>query len=166
MLITTIFSFFHNIFNPSGTNPIINPRTTSNLMKNGKKFTKFVENIVGKGEIPERVCRRQFQIWWKWQKVLQMGKKTLWEKEKLLITSNFSFSHSVFKRLVPHTRKIQGLFGKGLNNFICHLQILQIRTSIQARLLVKGVWLPGISSYFILYLNSTSILNSFPHDKI
>ena len=28
------------------------------------------------------------------------GQKTLWEKEKLLITSNFSFSQSVFKRLV------------------------------------------------------------------
>ena len=23
----------------------------------------------------ERVCRRQFQIWWKWQKVIQMGRK-------------------------------------------------------------------------------------------
>ena len=30
-----------------------------------------------------RVCRRSFL-------------KTLWEKEKLLVTSNFSFSHSVF----------------------------------------------------------------------
>ena len=40
--------------------------------------------------------------------------KTLWEKEKLLVTSNFSFSHSVFKRLVLQTRKNQGLFGKGL----------------------------------------------------
>ena len=40
--------------------------------------------------------------------------KTLWEKEKLLITSNFSFSHSVFKRLVQQTSKNQGLFGKGL----------------------------------------------------
>ena len=40
--------------------------------------------------------------------------KTLWEKEKLLITSNFSFSHSVFKRLKVQTRKNQGLFGKGL----------------------------------------------------
>ena len=43
------------------------------------------------------------------------GQKTLLEKEKLLITSNFSFSHSVFKRLVLQTRKNQGLFGKGLN---------------------------------------------------
>ena len=42
------------------------------------------------------------------------GYKTLWEKEKLLITSNFSFSHGVFKRLVLQTRKNQGLFGKGL----------------------------------------------------
>ena len=40
--------------------------------------------------------------------------KTLWEKEKLLVTSNFSFSHCVFKRLVLQTCKNQGLFGKGL----------------------------------------------------
>ena len=46
----------------------------------------------------ERVCRQQFQIWWKWQKV----------------TSNFFFSHSVFKRLVLQTCKNQGLFGKVL----------------------------------------------------
>ena len=42
------------------------------------------------------------------------GLKTLWEKEKLLVTSNFSFSRSVFKRLVLQTLKNQGLFGKGL----------------------------------------------------
>ena len=43
------------------------------------------------------------------------GLKTLWEKEKLLVTSNFSFTHSVFKRLVLQTCKNQGLFGKGLS---------------------------------------------------
>ena len=43
-------------------------------------------------------------------------KKTKWEKEKLLVTSNFSFSHFVFKRLVLQTRNKQGLFGKGLNH--------------------------------------------------
>ena len=46
----------------------------------------------------------------------QKEKKTLWEKEKLLVTRNFSFPHSVFKRLVLQTRKNQGLFGKGLKN--------------------------------------------------
>ena len=36
-------------------------------------------------------------------------------KEKLLVTSNFSFSHSVFKIFVLETRNNQGLFGKGLS---------------------------------------------------
>ena len=40
--------------------------------------------------------------------------KTLWEMETLLVTSNFSFSPSVFKRPVLQTRENQGLFGKGL----------------------------------------------------
>ena len=42
--------------------------------------------------------------------------KTVWDKEKLLITSNFPLSHSVFKSLVLQTRKKQGLFGKGLKD--------------------------------------------------
>ena len=35
--------------------------------------------------------------------------------EKLLVMSNFSFSHSVFKTPVQQIHKNQGLFGKGLN---------------------------------------------------
>ena len=42
------------------------------------------------------------------------GYKTLWKKEKLLVTSNFSFSHGVFKRLLLQTHENQGLFGKWL----------------------------------------------------
>ena len=42
------------------------------------------------------------------------GKKTLWEKEKLLVTSNFSFSHSVFKRLVSQGSQKVSLCGNGL----------------------------------------------------
>ena len=38
----------------------------------------------------------------------------LWVKEKLMVTSNFSFSHNVFKRLVLQTCKNQGFLGKGL----------------------------------------------------
>ena len=43
------------------------------------------------------------------------GKKTLLQKEKLFVTSNFSCSHNVFKRVLLHTCKNQSLFGKGLN---------------------------------------------------
>ena len=46
-----------------------------------------------------------------------MGRKHCGKKEKLLVTSNFSFSNSVFKRLELQTRKNQGLFGKGLRAF-------------------------------------------------
>ena len=55
----------------------------------------------------------------------------MWEKEKLLITSNFSFSHSVFKRLVSQGRQKVSLYGNGLNQFYAslsrkHLQIYRI----------------------------------------
>ena len=44
----------------------------------------------------------------------------MWEKEKLLLTSNLSFSHVVFIKLVRQIRKSQGLFGKGLKTLVCH----------------------------------------------
>ena len=47
-------------------------------------------------------------------KEFSKGLKTVWEKEKLLVTSNFSFSHCVFTRFVQQTRKSKGLFGKWL----------------------------------------------------
>ena len=52
--------------------------------------------------------------WMKTVEISPEGWKSLWEKEKLLVTSNFSFSHGVFKRLVLQTCKNQGLFGKRL----------------------------------------------------
>ena len=51
----------------------------------------------------ERVWRRQFQIWWKRQKVFQMGRKHCGKRRNCSLTSNFSFSHSVFERLVLQT---------------------------------------------------------------
>ena len=37
------------------------------------------------------------------------GLKTLWEKEKLLVTSNFSFSRSVFKNTFTADKLKEGL---------------------------------------------------------
>ena len=62
----------------------------------------------------ERVCRRQLKVSRKGQKVLKYDRKHCWEKKKLLVTSNFSFSLSVFKGFVLKIRKIKGLFGKWL----------------------------------------------------
>ena len=58
----------------------------------------------------ERVCRRQFQIWRKWQKVIKTGRKHCGKRR------NFSFSHSVFKRLVSQGRQKASLCGNGLSN--------------------------------------------------
>ena len=69
--------------------------------------------------------------------------KTLWEKEKLLVTSNFSFSHSVFYPLrelsvISSNLKLSSAnsfnleeskmlsFGKGLNICMMHSQIFDI----------------------------------------
>ena len=63
------------------------------------------------------------------QKGLQMGRKHC-EKEKLLISSNFSFSHSVFKRLILQTQKKRACFtlhnkGEGVycNRHAVHLSV-------------------------------------------
>ena len=53
----------------------------SKIHESGRNVSKWVDNTVGEREIA-----------------------------RLLVTSNFSFSHSVFKRLVLQTRKNQGLF--------------------------------------------------------
>ena len=44
------------------------------------------------------------------RKFSKRKKKTQWEKEKLLVTSNFFFSYSVFKKLSLQTR--EGLKGR------------------------------------------------------
>ena len=46
--------------------------------------------------------------------------KTLWEKGKMLVTSIFSFSHNVFKRLLFQGREKSGLFGKELTKLGIH----------------------------------------------
>ena len=69
----------------------------------------------------ERVCRRQFSNLTKMEESHPNRWKTLREKEKLLITSNFSFSHSVFKRLVSQRRQKVSLSGNALKLFSCRL---------------------------------------------
>ena len=71
--------------------------------------------------------------------------KTLWEKEKLLIMSNFFFSHSVFKRLLLQTRKTQASFVKGLKCRI--VTVVNVKYSNMYFKLPKGCvplgWLSG-----------------------
>ena len=63
----------------------------------------------------------------------------LWEKEKLLVTSNFSFPHSVVKRLELQTSKNQGFYGKGstLSQTSPCLYVLQVFENICKMVIMK-----------------------------
>ena len=59
----------------------------------------------------ERVCRRQFQGWWKWLKVFQMDRKHCGKRRNCSLRAISPFP-TVFSSLVLQTRKNKGLFGK------------------------------------------------------
>ena len=46
----------------------------------------------------ERVCRQQFQIWWKWQKVIQMGRKHCGEKGEIARYEQFLIFPRCFQK--------------------------------------------------------------------
>ena len=86
--------------------------------------------------------------------------KTLCAEEKLLVTSNFSFSHSVFNSLVLQTCENQGLFGKRLtlpNDKILDWTKLKALADDKINMIekMKTLWekekMLVTSIYFILY---------------
>ena len=50
----------------------------------------------------------------------------MWEMEKLLVTSNFSFSHNVFKTCLVLMRQNEYLWSKGLKTRACLVKSLAI----------------------------------------
>ena len=112
----------------------------------------------------ERLCRRQFQIWWAWMRALQAGRKHCGKRR------NFSFSHSVFKRRALQPRKKQGLFGKGLNESVCRRQVkcdskiwnspLHGKKALweKEKILVTNIfsfWYNVFKSFFFLWIDKT-----------
>ena len=67
----------------------------------------------------ERVCRWQFQIWWKWKKVIQPSRKHCGKRRNCSWRAISPFP-SVFKRLVSQRRQKVSLCGNGLK---CYLPV-------------------------------------------
>ena len=65
-----------------------------------------------------------------------MRRKHCGKRRNCSLRANFSFSHSVFKRLVLQTHKNQGLFGKGINS-------LHAKKALVVKCLLKTHWETG-----------------------
>ena len=78
-----------------------------------KNVLKHAENLLlAKSTDPGQPARIE-QVCLKMAELSLNRLKTLWEKEKLIVTRNFSFSISVFERIVLQTRKTRACSGKG-----------------------------------------------------
>ena len=92
MLVTNIFAFPHNVF--------------KRLLGSWKSFSKL-QNL-DYSRLKE-FAEDNFKFYGNGVK-FSIRVETFREKEKLLVTSKFFFSHKVFIRLVLQTRKNMGLF--------------------------------------------------------
>ena len=118
----------------------------------------------------ERICRRQFQIWQKWHKVIQMGRKH-WEKEKLLV---LLFPQCFQKVCFPGASKgvivwewVKRLKGKGIIKILWKKENLLVTTKQLFFPLSHQLFHPSngkflsISHWFVIY----SSYQFWPHLK-
>ena len=61
----------------------------------------------------ERVCRRQFWTWWKWQKVCQMGRKHCGKRRNCLLRAISPFPTEFSKDFYCRHIKTRACLGKG-----------------------------------------------------
>ena len=82
---------------------------TQRIILASSKLTEFADDNFRFDETDEKFFKRVEKT-----VGLQKGRKNCGKKEKLLVTSNFSFSHKVFEL---QARKNKALFGKGIKAF-------------------------------------------------
>ena len=96
----------------------------------------------------------EFQIWWKWYKVLQMGRKKL-EKREIARYEQFIVFPQVFKILLLQTHKTRAYLGKVLKIFLDYFKIVQfilLQTKIYTADIVFSLSL-SLSLSLYLYLS-------------
>ena len=71
-------------------------------------------------------------------------------KGEIAQKSNFSFSHSVFKRLVPQTSKNQGLFWKGLKKGLLSFLDLLCEKDLSGLYQGSGLWFCVLETWCVM----------------
>ena len=124
MLVTSIFSFFPNVFKGFFYTGLLKILIVQLRVKNA--FYSLVSNwfvflTLFKHQNLVSSKLKAFaddnnEFYENSRKLSKRAENTEGKVEKMLVISNFYFFHSVFKRLVMQTRKNQGLLGKGLKD--------------------------------------------------
>ena len=99
----------------------------------------------------------------------------MWEKKKLLVTSNFFFSHNVFKSCLLLMRQNEYLWSKGIRTFGSHLKYssknvcrtypqikLSGKSSYSYDLNCKPLYLHSYSNYWTV-TKCRCLINPFPN---
>ena len=118
---TSNFSFSSNVFKRL----LSQRRQKVSLCGNELAFPK--QQILDPSKLKE-FADNNFKFDENGRKLSKWLENTVGKGEIVHATSNFSFPHCVFERLVLQTRKNQGLFGKGL----MHLQKVSTQISLQS----------------------------------
>ena len=105
ILLTSIFSSSHNIFQ--------NLQGVENSGFCGNGLTHYQTTNFRLFQT-ERVCRRQFQIWQKWQKVIQTGRKHCGKRRNCSLQAISPFPTVFSKGLFPRGLQKASLCGNGL----------------------------------------------------
>ena len=93
MVVTSIFSFSHNFFSKS-----------LKVIMVGNELTHYQMTIFRHFRI-ERLCRRPFQIWRKWQKVIQTGRKHCGKGRNCSLRAISPFPTVFSKGLFPRVKR-------------------------------------------------------------
>ena len=101
----------------------------------------------------ERVCRRQFQIWWKWQKVFQTGRKHCGKRRNCSLWAIFPFPTVFSKGLFPRGVIVWEWVKYGdkhvLRSWLSSLQMsIRISINLCPPKFPLDVWFYPVSRYF------------------
>ena len=108
MLLSSIFSFYYNVFYP------VKDIWAMSILLSANASTLYL--ICRFWVLPiQQQIKTWCQKYYKWGYNYLSEWKTLWEKEKLLVTSNFFFSHNVFKSCLYLMRQNEYLWSKELS---------------------------------------------------
>ena len=115
----------------------------------------------------ERVCRRQYQFWSKWQNVFQTGRKRCGKRRNCSLWAISPFPSVFSKDLYCRHVKTRACLGKGLTCFIVHLHLHSCRLTyirdLWKRILtlsqtVPGFYVPGMGDLWKKLLEKEKML--------